>query len=252
MNQKIRLGVLVFLIGFTGVVSTLLMDMPLPKGVKDIVLEIFTPWQLKLLNLINPTILLLISVTMGVLLYDKVSFKLPIIERITSKNKTPKSSGLLKYGVIGGLISGLLIALVAISFQPILPTEFIEIGEKFKPPLITKFLYGGLTEEILMRFGVMTFVVWLLFKIVGKKTALIYWLGILISSIIFGLGHLPITFLLIDNPTTALFMYIIFGNAIGGIVFGWLYWKKGLETAMIAHIFSHIILTLGENILNLY
>lgn len=252
MNQKIRLGVLVFLIGFTGVVSTLLMDMPLPEGVKDIVLEVFTPWQLKLLNLINPTILLLISVTMGVLLYDKVGFKLPIIERVISKHKIQKSSGLLKYGVIGGLISGLLIALVAISFQPILPTEFIEMGEKFKPPLITKFLYGGLTEEILMRFGVMTFVVWLLFKIVGKKTALIYWLGILISSIIFGLGHLPVTFLLVNSLTTALFMYIIFGNAIGGIVFGWLYWKKGLETAMVAHIFSHIILTLGENILNLY
>lgn len=252
MNSKVRLGILLFGIGFVGILSTLLMDMPLPEGVKDIVLDVFTPWQLKLLNLINPTILLLISVTIGVLLYDKVGFKLPIIERVISKNKTPKSSELLKYGIIGGLISGLLIVVVAISFQPILPTEFVEMGEKFKPPLITKFLYGGLTEEILIRFGVMTFVVWLLFKIVGKKIALIYWLGILISSIIFGLGHLPITFLLVDNPTTALFMYIIFGNAIGGIVFGWLYWKKGLETAMIAHIFSHIILTLGENILNLY
>jgi membrane protease YdiL (CAAX protease family) len=31
-------------------------------------------------------------------------------------------------------------------------------------------------------------------------------------------------------------------NGIGGVVFGWLYWKKGLESAMIAHFSADIVL----------
>jgi len=56
------------------------------------------------------------------------------------------------------------------------------------------------------------------------------------------LGHFPIAFQAIPNPSIGLLSYIIIGNTIGGIVFGWLYWKKGLESAFIAHIFTHIVL----------
>jgi len=31
-------------------------------------------------------------------------------------------------------------------------------------------------------------------------------------------------------------------NGIGGIIFGWLYWKKGLESAMISHFSADIVL----------
>ena len=31
-------------------------------------------------------------------------------------------------------------------------------------------------------------------------------------------------------------------NAVGGIIFGWLYWKKGLESAMISHFSADIVL----------
>jgi membrane protease YdiL (CAAX protease family) len=31
-------------------------------------------------------------------------------------------------------------------------------------------------------------------------------------------------------------------NGIGGLVFGWLYWKKGLEYAIAAHFIADIVL----------
>lgn len=251
MNKKLKLGLLIFLIGFVGVLSTLTMNIPLSEEMQKMVAELFTPWQFKLLNLINPTILLLVTVVTGTLLYEKVNFKLPIIENLVYRNKKAPLSGIIQYGIIGGVISGILITLSAIAFNDILPTEFLEIGEKFKPTVVTRFLYGGLTEEILIRFGIMTFFVWIIFKISGKLSPIIYWFGILVSAIIFGFGHLPIVYTLIGTPTTELLLYIIFGNAIGGIVFGWLYWKKGLEAAMIAHIFAHITMLIGENVLNI-
>jgi formate/nitrite transporter FocA (FNT family) len=39
-----------------------------------------------------------------------------------------------------------------------------------------------------------------------------------------------------------LLTYILLGNSIGGVIFGWLYWKKGLESAMVAHVFAHVVM----------
>jgi len=36
----------------------------------------------------------------------------------------------------------------------------------------------------------------------------------------------------------------IVNNGVIGIIFGWLYWKKGLESAMIAHFSSDVVLHL--------
>jgi len=79
----------------------------------------------------------------------------------------------------------------------------------------------------------------------------VYWIGILISSVIFALGHFPIAFQAVSNPSGLLLNYILHGNSIGRVIFGWLYWKKGLETAFIAHIFTHIIMILGEPLINI-
>ena len=67
------------------------------------------------------------------------------------------------------------------------------------------------------------------------------WLAIVLAAIIFGIGHLPAV-LAITTPTTLLIARIIILNAIGGIIFGWLYWKKGLESAMISHFSADIVL----------
>jgi hypothetical protein len=248
MNRKVKLGITLFLIGFIGILSTLTMDLVFPEKIQIVIDKMFTPWEFKLISLINPTILLLIFVISGTIIYDKVNFKLPIIESIISKEKVPDKNEILKYGIIGGVISGILMTLISVIFIPFLPIEFIEIGEKFKPGIITKFLYGGLTEEILIRFGLMSLITWIVFKITRKLNPIIYWAGIIISAIAFGFGHLPIVYTLIGTPTTELLLYIILGNSVGGIIFGWIYWKKGLESAMIAHIFAHILMILGESI----
>ena len=43
-----------------------------------------------------------------------------------------------------------------------------------------------------------------------------------------------------------LLLYLLLGNAAGGLIFGWLYWQKGLESAMLAHIFAHVVMVLAE------
>ncbi len=250
MNKhKIILGLMLFGLGLTGILSLLTTDIPLPPEIEELLQSKFSPIQIKLLLLINPSIMLCIAVVVGVILFDKVGLKVPIIERLIGKNKSDiQITTISKFGLIGGVIYGILLGLVGLIFNPILPSEFIELGENLNPSYAMRFLYGGLTEEILMRFGFMTFIVWVLSQVVKENNTVIYWGGIILSSIMFALGHFPIAYQAVENPSNLLLLYLLIGNSIGGIIFGWLYWKKGLESAMIAHIVTHIILVLGQQL----
>lgn len=103
--------------------------------------------------------------------------------------------------------------------------------------------YGGITEEILMRLFLMTLFIWIgikLFRLKEPSTVGII-IPIVLAAIIFGLGHLPITASLTKITPMVIGRAVVL-NGIGGIVFGWLFWKKGLESAMIAHFTTDIFL----------
>ena len=250
-QQKLKLSAILFALGLLGVLSLLTMDMPLSPEIEAILNEKFSPGQIELLLLINPAILLIIAVILGVVFHDKVNLKVPIIENLINKNENEiNAKDILKYGMAGGVIAGVLLSLTGLIFYPNLPQEFMELGENLKLSLAARFLYGGITEEIITRFGLMSFVIWLFSKIIKGESNCVYWIGILVAAIIFAFAHFPVAYQAVEQPSTLLLTYIVIGNSIGGIIFGWLYWKKGLESAFIAHIFTHVIMVLAEPFLN--
>ncbi len=105
-------------------------------------------------------------------------------------------------------------------------------------------VYGGIDEEIFLRLFLMSLIVWIVRKLVGARGAaapLEAWTGIVLASILFGMGHLPAAAAL--GPLTPWSVaQILLLNGIGGLVFGWLYWRHGLEYAMIAHFSTDIVI----------
>jgi hypothetical protein len=251
MNKKLKLGLTLFTVGILGVLTMLTVTIPL-DGLPKEVLEKISPQTLKYLVLINPAILLLIAIIVGTLLYDKVGLSVPTISSIL-KIEQPKIKFIdqVKIGILLGLFTGILTTIVGLIFKSSIPQEFIDLGNKIKVTTIARFAYGGLTEELLMRFGFMTLVVWVIFKITKKLNNLTYWTGIILASILFAVGHFPVVFNTVQNPTIALLTYVLIGNSIAGLFFGWLYWKKGLEAAFIAHIFAHVAMIIGEQVFQL-
>lgn len=250
-KKKILFGLLLFGLGAIGVLSLLTMDIPLPPESEAMLKARFSPEQLKLIILLNPTLMLMFAVLVGSILYREVNFKAPLLERIVGIEIEPFDLGnILKFGILGGVLSGILLSLISLVFIPILPAEFIELGESLKPSLAARFLYGGITEEILMRFGFMTLVVYLTSKIFRGTKPFVYWVGIIIAALLFAIGHFPVAFLAVSSPTTGLLTYILIGNTVGGVIFGWLYWKKGLESAFLAHMFAHVVMVLAEPLLS--
>ena len=86
-KKKILLGLILTILGTVGVATILTMDIHLPPETEAILKGKFTADQIKLLTLINPTILLVLFVVIGTVLYEKVDLKVPFIEKLVGIRK---------------------------------------------------------------------------------------------------------------------------------------------------------------------
>lgn len=197
-----------------------------------------------ILSLVQTTILLSVAIFGGLYLAKKVGFGAPLLSSWVAKQPVQeqlKSKGWLsvKLGVLAGvLIIGF--DYVFLQFMEPIAVEGVPLWQGFLGSF-----YGGIVEEILLRLFLVTLIVWLIWKFSktddGKPTATSIWIAIITAAIIFGIGHLPATALL-TTITPIVIVRAILLNGIGGVIFGWLYWKKGLESAMIAHFTADLVL----------
>ncbi|MDR1552316.1 MAG: hypothetical protein LBS69_02480 [Prevotellaceae bacterium] len=83
-----------------------------------------------------------------------------------------------------GISANILVTVMSFVFQSIVPQELLELNNKITITPIARLCYGGFTEELLMRFGLMTFIVWITSKITGNLKHATYCTGIIISYIL--------------------------------------------------------------------
>ncbi len=99
---------------------------------------------------------------------------------------------------------------------------------------------AGIQEELFYRLFLMSLFVWL-GRILLKKQAshfprIPFWIGIILSGLVFGWSHIDhqISEFGITESTGAL-IEVMLVNTVYGVMFGYFYWKHGLECAMFAH-----------------
>jgi len=201
------------------------------------------------LSLIQQAVILAVAVLVGVALASKVGLSSPVAEAAASGGDTVSAlKPQIIPGIIGGLAGGVSLVLIAAVLKPFLSPEMLaRIGEFGKVlPFPTRLLYGGILEELLLRWGLMTLLVWAAWRLFqkgrGQPKPSFFVGAIVISSVVFAIGHLPIAFMLFPEPTLALTLFVIVGNSAFGLIAGYLYWKKGLESAMIAHALTHVVM----------
>jgi hypothetical protein len=160
----------------------------------------------------------------------------PLIQR---RDGAPRDFAVV---ILIGLSTGaLLVALDHWVFMPGQPAAIRELGAQL--PRWKGFLasfYGGIAEEVQLRLFLMTLVAWVLVRIAGRRPAA-FVAAVLLAALAFAAGHLPAAAHL-TALTTPVVVRVFALNTIAGVVFGLIYWKRGLEHAMIAHFSADLVL----------
>ena len=203
--------------------------------------------SLRLVLLIQPAVLTLVAVFIGQLLAPKVGLGAPVVDALLTKSSVePALRHILPFAALAGLVSALIVLAHGAYVVPEI-ARASALGARlssFEMPLVPKLLYGGITEELLTRWGLLSAFAWLGWCVSGRPEhpkSSIFWIAIAASALLFALGHLPVLMVISPNPKPWLVAAVLLGNLIPGVLFGWLFWKKGIEAAMLAHILAHLI-----------
>jgi len=250
MSSRARLFLILWSAGFAGILSFQLVDLqaliaklPDAQG-KPLPLSMTT---IRLLSVVQPAVLVGAAVFVGLVLAPKVGLSAPGARALAEGR--PFLSALrpqLLPGIVGATIAAPTIIAYWLLWKPFLSPSFVRSADGFSrmlPPL-TRLLYGGITEELLLRWGLMTFLVWTAWKTlqkeIGTPRPVFVIAAIVCSALVFGAGHLPLAIALNGGPSLSLIAYVVFANSIFGVAAGFLYWKKGLESAIVAHALTHV------------
>ena len=259
ITTRTKLFAILWLAGMAGVLSILLIDLsailanlPATAGSK----MPFHPLVIKLLSVVQTGALLSVAIFIGVQLTPSLGLSAPAAEALATRNSSAANGdgfiAALKPQVVPGLIAGFIGGVAILStwllFRPMLPPLFVLRAENLNSsmPVLTRLLYGGIAEELLLRWGLLTLLAWAGWRIFqrGRGTPrLVYFVSAnLISSVVFGIAHLPLVIALGVDFTLPIVIFIVLANSLFGLIAGYLYWKKGLESAIIAHMSTHVVL----------
>jgi hypothetical protein len=198
-----------------------------------------------LLQALQLTALLIVSILIGIGCAYRVGLRSHLIDHwVFHIAKSPSFAGEMKWSLGIGAAMAIVLFLLDRLIQPALP-EALRAVNNTEPNWLgslTAMLYGGITEEILLRWGLMSLLVWLAWKVLKQGVTLpsqgIYQGAIVLAALVFGRLHLPATAAIVPLTPVVIIRALLL-NGIGGIGFGWLFWQYSLEAAMLAHISVH-------------
>jgi membrane protease YdiL (CAAX protease family) len=246
ITQNLRLSLLLWGAGMSGVVAISILVLPQLLSLLPEKLGREAPaapiWVLCLASVVQSGALLALAVWAGSTLAPRIGFSSPFFEAIAARRPAlPMLRPQLLPGMVGGAFGGLLL----VCFGTFPPDELRAAQKVLDLPLIARVLYGGITEEILLRWGLLTLLVWLPWRFWQARGASpqksLVWLAIVVSAIAFGAGHLPAAGWLVGALTPTIVVWVIGANALFGVLAGYLFWRRGLESAMTAHAVAHIV-----------
>lgn len=246
-NPRLSLGATLWLLAMIGVVVLALTVLPqlLAKSHQQVSLTVAIT-----ASVVQSGVLLLLAVWVGVALSKPLGLGAPAIEAALSGSGAWPA---LKHQFLPAAIVGVVSGGVLLVAQRIAPAELLAVGQTMEFPLAAKMLYGGIVEELLMRWGLMTTLIWIPWRFVQKKSQfprVSHVIGaILVAAVLFGAGHLPAAAAVMGGSLSVpVVTYIMIGNCVPGIMFGCLYWRYGIEAAIMAHAFTHVVIFLATAI----
>lgn len=194
-----------------------------------------------LISFVQSALLLGIATGIGLWIAPKVNLHWWIITYWLTGQPIPFS---ISNALITAIASGIAAALLIVGLDSLFRSKMPPVQEDSQIPgpihgFFASF-YGGIAEEVLLRLFLLTLFLFLFHRI-GLHGLSSFWAANILTAILFGVGHLPAAKNLFGLNSIVIWRTIIL-NAIGGIVFGYLYWKYSIEIAMVSHFSADIVI----------
>ena len=181
-----------------------------------------SPEMLVALSMVQPTVLMLLAVATGVLLAPRVGFRSHAADRAAGV-RSPRGTLLadLGRGGIAGAVGGLVVALADLRLAPTLgpAAEQLAISQpRTLGTTLAGMLYGGITEELLLRWGLLTLVAWAIWRVRGRPASLgapSLWAATAFAALLFAAGHLPATAALVPLTTVVVARALVLNGVLG-------------------------------------
>lgn len=216
----------------------------------------YTANQLAGLSLIQPFLIGILAIYFGSRYLGKINLRSLIVERVDPEvaATTNKSHWFisLKESVPFIVIFAAVVAALHLGFDFIFqnwlptalqPNYIIPNGQQF----LSNLLYSGLGQEIMLRYGIMTVVIYVFSSRGTELNRLVYILGIVFTAVIFAFaqyngifGTYGFSFILI--------LRMVLLTGLSGFLFGTLFYKFHVEAALLAHMLANLLIV-GGNIL---
>lgn len=244
-----QFGIL-FSLGSLGIVLFVVTSIPLVQQQfatlpATTVAELPPLWVILVVQGLQYALLLAIAIVIGIFCTRSVGLHSHLLDPwVLQRSESAFSITEVKWSLGIGAATTLSVVVIDYLLKPVLPEALQTANQAELNWLNTlaAMLYGGITEELLMRWGLMSLLVWLGWQLLQQGVALpshaVYQGAIALAAVAFGLLHLPITATIVPLTSWVILRAILL-NGIAGIAFGWLFWQYSLEAAMLAHASFH-------------
>lgn len=184
--------------------------------------------------MLNPLLLLGVAALAGAFAAPRLGLKSALL------CGTPLRLRVLPFFAILGLACGLAVAVLDHVTAPLwAPTGAAALREnRDAADLAIGLLYGGLTEEVIFRWGPVSILALGLARLMPSNRALIA--AMILAALTFALSHLPAVLFEFGIATQALVARTLFLNLILGLLYGTALLRNGLEAAILAHMGTHL------------
>ncbi len=200
-------------------------------------------WTLMLLQAAQAGVLCLLLGWLGLMLGTRHGLDAPWLRAwIYHQTRDPSAEHRWLTAIVLGVLAALLVIAISLLLpHPAAATTDRSLDWAWRGALAS--FYGGIVEEVECRLFLVSLFVWLLATFNRQQARpWMFVTAIVLAALLFGAGHLPGAFAAGMAHSALPVARIILLNALVGIVTGCLFWKCGLEHAMVAHFSADLVL----------
>lgn len=215
---------------------------------------ITNPSQYALMSLLQPLLLGIVAIYFGHRYVEHIGLRSLVQEKLEERQiVTGDKRFTFKDSIPFVVTFAVIIAIFEMGFDVVFQNFLPEVYQpNFQVPSVAQALssifYGGVAQEILLRWGIMAAVIYILS---AKGENLNEWnrtIGIIFTAILYAFAQYSTGVPFVD-VSFIIIVRILLTTGLAGILYGWLFTTFHFEAAVVSHVLANVLVIFGHSVI---